>query len=62
MFDELDLDKSGDLDADELVQTIINECALPDLQARSLVDDFDINKNGTIDKEEFLEMWLRLFG
>ena len=60
-FNELDSDQSGDLDADELVETQIMECALPELQARSLVDDFDINNNGTIDKEEFLEMWFRLF-
>ena len=61
-FNELDNDCSGDLDANELVETICAECVLPEIQARSLVDDFDINNNGTIDKIEFMDMWLRLFG
>ena len=59
---ELDRNGSGDLDADELVETLVKECALKHFQARSLVDDFDINQNGTLDKEEFMTMWFKLFG
>ena len=39
----------------------MKECALPRFQARSLVEDFDLNKNGIIEKNEFMEMWFKLF-
>lgn len=41
---------------------LVNECSLKEVQARSLVDDFDLDKNGTIDKQEFLTLWLKIFG
>ncbi len=61
-FAELDRDNSGDLNAEELVDVLVNECALIEFQARSLVEDFDLNHNGTLDKEEFMAMWIKLFG
>ena len=61
-FEALDVDKSGDLEAEELVETLVNECAIEEFMARSLVDDFDINHNGTLDKDEFMRMWIKLFG
>lgn len=60
-FAELDRDGSGDLDADELVETLVYECAVKRVQARTLVDDFDLNRNGTLDKDEFMTMWFKLF-
>ena len=61
-FQELDQDQSGDLDADELVEVLMKECALRISQARALVEDFDLDQNGRIDKAEFNNMWMKLFG
>lgn len=58
----MDVDGSGDLDPDELCSTLMRECALQEVQARSLVDDFDVNKDGCIGLDEFMAMWTHLFG
>ena len=61
-FDKLDTDHSGDLDSEELISTLVNECAIEEFFARSLLEDFDLDRNGTIDRDEFMTMWMKLFG
>ena len=61
-FDELDSDGSGDLDKEETVGVIAEECMLDFMMASCLVDDFDLNKDGKLDKTEFMKMWTNLFG
>ena len=61
-FIELDADKSGDLDKEELVEVLAEECMIDPMMASCLVEDFDLDKNGTLDKQEFMLMWSNLFG
>mgnify|MGYP001565915734 CR=1 FL=1 len=61
-FKDLDKANRGDLEIAELVSVLVKECAMDEPQARSLIDDFDVNKDGSIDKDEFMTMWLKLFG
>ena len=58
---DLDVDNSGDLNTDELCDVLMQECALKELQARTLIEDFDLDRNGKIDKLEFNRMWTQLF-
>ena len=61
-FDELDKDNNGVLSKEELYQCLMEELALWEFEARSLVDDFDTNDDGAINKTEFIQMWAHLFG
>ena len=40
---------------------IKEECAVDERMARSLVEDFDLNKDGQLNKEEFNNMFIKLF-
>ena len=61
-FQQLDADGSDGLDPDELCAALVEECAMEEFQARSLIEDFDMNNNGCIGMEEFMALWTSLFG
>lgn len=60
-FLSLDADESGYLDASELCCVLMENYFIEEFQARSLVEDFDLNHDGKIDKNEFIQLWTKLF-
>jgi len=61
-FNQLDADKNGTLDKDELAESLMTELVCDRLTADMMVDSYDTNKDGKIDREEFQKMWTKIFG
>lgn len=60
LFDELDLNKSGDLDAQEL-RAALNHVEGKDYseaEVKRKMEEADSNVDGVINYEEFLSMWV----
>ena len=60
IFNELDKDGSGDLEAEELMQTLQEACMLEPFMIRSLVEEYDVNKDGKVNRAEFNNLWSKL--
>ena len=65
-FIELDKDQSGFIEPMEIVEVLKKELVLdgPDEEkmAESVIEDFDTNKDGKLDKDEFVNLWVKMFG
>ena len=40
----------------------MHESGVDEASARDIIQQFDVDQNGTIDTEEFIAMWIRLYG
>ena len=60
IFTELDKDESGDLDSEELIETLQDICMLEEFMVRSLINDFDKNGDGKVSRKEFNDLWSKL--
>ena len=59
-FDELDCDKNGVLNVQELRSTLSEFCYMKPFMVESIISSFDENKDGVISREEFNNLWLEL--
>ena len=59
-FDELDCDKNGVLNIQELRSTLSEFCYMKPFMVESIISSFDENKDGVISREEFNNLWLEL--
>lgn len=63
VFDNFDLDKSGNIDAKEVREVLLSlgEKDVPGYRVRELIEEVDTNKNGTIEFDEFLYVTFHYF-
>ena len=63
---ELDRDQSGFIEPSEIVGVLKKELVLdgPDdhKMAESVIEDFDTNNDGKLSKDEFVNLWVKMFG
>lgn len=65
-FIELDKDQSGFIEPNEIVEVLRKGLVLDgpddDQMAKSVIEDFDTNKDGKLSKDEFVNLWVKMFG
>ena len=59
-FDELDADKNGILDVEELRNTLADFCDMKPFMVDGVISTFDENKDGKISREEFNNLWVEM--